>query len=157
MRTKKILVGVLISVGLAACADHSASVPTPAGQLTSASAVTPFAISGAVFIPQRMALPKDSVLTVTLSDAATGQGATRVLAQQVYPLNGKQAPFHYSLPLQNVKLGPNSQAFLSAAVTLNGRVVFATDRLHPVATLTQQQQNITLIPTTQVAIPVAAQ
>ncbi|WP_241650700.1 YbaY family lipoprotein, partial [Rosenbergiella collisarenosi] len=80
--------------------------------------------------------------TVTLSDASGGPGQTKVLAQQVQTLSGKQSPFNYVLPLQGVQLGAHSQALLTAAITLNGKVIFASDQLQSITSVASQKNDI---------------
>ena len=68
--------GLAVAIALAACADKSADIQTPAPAAnTSISATQQPAIqqpnvSGTVWIRQKVALPPDAVLTVTLSDAS---------------------------------------------------------------------------------------
>lgn len=65
--------GLAVAIALAACADKSADIQTPAPAAnTSISATQQPAIqqpnvSGTVWIRQKVALPPDAVLTVTLS------------------------------------------------------------------------------------------
>lgn len=163
MKTKHILSGLLISLAVTSCASNSGSPVPVAGSPAStakdplAAAVAPFSLKGSVFIRERMAIPADAVLTVTLSDAAGGPGATKVLAQQVKRLDGKQSPFHYLLPLQGVSIGSKSQTFLSAAITLNGKVIFASERLEPITSTLSQQKDLKLVAMPQVAVPVVNQ
>ncbi|MDO1920782.1 YbaY family lipoprotein, partial [Escherichia coli] len=66
--------GVAVAIALAACADKSADIQTPAPAAnTSISATQHPAIhqpnvSGTVWIRHKVALPPDAVLPVTLSD-----------------------------------------------------------------------------------------
>lgn len=156
MKAKYLVSGLLMSMAVTACADHSGTGVADVSDPTS-KAVAPLALSGSVFIRQRIALPPDAALTVTLSDASSGPGKTKVLAQQVQRLEGKQAPFHYVLPLNDVKFSTNSNAFLSAAITLNGKVIFASESLQPIKSVNAQQLDLTLIPVPQTAVPVVGQ
>lgn len=69
--------GLAVAIALAACADKSADIQTPAPAAnTSISATQQPAIqqpnvSGTVWIRQKVALPPDAVLTVTLSDVVS--------------------------------------------------------------------------------------
>lgn len=158
MKTKQLVTGLLISLAVTACADNSsAPVPTAVAQDPTTAAVAPFAIYGTVAVRERIALPPEAILTVTLSDAAGTSKTTKVLAQQVQRLDGRQAPFQYLLPLQTVTLTGKSKAFLSAAITVNNKVVFATDRLQPIVSTNGQKKDIHLIAVPQVAIPVTGQ
>ncbi|WP_241579600.1 YbaY family lipoprotein [Rosenbergiella nectarea] len=156
MKTKHVLGGLLISLAVTSCASHSGS-PVPIANDPTTKAVAPFSLSGSVFVRQRMAIPANAALTVTLSDVSGGPGQTKVLAQQVQTLSGKQSPFNYVLPLQGVQLGANSQALLTAAITLNGKVIFASDQLQPITSVASQKKDINLVAVPQVALPVIAQ
>ena len=80
--------GLAVAIALAACADKSADIQTPAPAAnTSISATQQPAIqqpnvSGTVWIRQKVALPPDAVLTVTLSDASLADAPSKVLAQK---------------------------------------------------------------------------
>ena len=76
--------GLAVAIALAACADKSADIqmPAPAAN-TSISATQQPAIqqpnvSGTVWIRQKVALPPDAVLTVTLSDASLADAPSKV-------------------------------------------------------------------------------
>ena len=84
-------------------------------------------VSGTIWIKQRVALPPDAVLTVTLSDASLADAPSKVVAQRAVRTEGKQAPFSFVLPYNPADVQPNARIFLSAAVTINGKLVFITD------------------------------
>ncbi len=156
MKTKYILSGLLLSLAVTSCASNKGpAVPVANDPL--ASSVAPFSLNGSVFVNQRMAIPANAALTVTLSDASGGPGTTKVLAQRVQTLQGKQSPFSYVLPLQGVTINQGSQAFLSAAITLNGKVIFASEKLEPILATSSQKKDLTLVPVAQVALPKTAQ
>lgn len=75
--------GLAVAIALAACADKSADIQTPAPAAnTSISATQQPAIqqpnvSGTVWIRQKVALPPDAVLTVTLSDASLADAPSK--------------------------------------------------------------------------------
>jgi len=156
MKTKHVLGGLLISLAVTSCASHSGA-PVPVANDPTTQAVAPFSLSGSVFVRQRMAIPANAALTVTLSDVSGGPGNTKVLAQRVQTLAGKQSPFSYVLPLQGVQLDSKSPALLTAAITLNGKVIFASESFQPITTVASQKKDINLVAVPQVALPVAAQ
>ena len=74
MKLVPMLSGVAIAVALSACAGKSAQVPVPAADPNGINTLSQQSIqqpnvSGTIWIKQRVALPPDAVLTVTLSDA----------------------------------------------------------------------------------------
>ncbi len=98
MKTKHVLGGLLISLAVTSCASHSGA-PVPVANDPTTQAVAPFSLSGSVFVRQRMAIPANAALTVTLSDVSGGPGNTKVLAQRVQTLAGKQSPFSLRITL----------------------------------------------------------
>ena len=89
--------GLAVAIALAACADKSADIQTPAPAAnTSISATQQPAIqqpnvSGTVWIRQKVALPPDAVLTVTLSDASLADAPSKVLAQKAFEAGNRYA------------------------------------------------------------------
>ena len=134
--------GLAVAIALAACADKSADIQTPAPAAnTSISATQQPAIqqpnvSGTVWIRQKVALPPDAVLTVTLSDASLADAPSKVLAQKAVRTEGKQSPFSFVLPFNPADVQPNARILLSAAITVN--------------------DDLTLVPVQQTAVPVQA-
>ena len=122
--------GLAVAIALAACADKSADIQTPAPAAnTSISATQQPAIqqpnvSGTVWIRQKVALPPDAVLTVTLSDASLADAPSKVLAQKAVRTEGKQSPFSFVLPFNPADVQPNARILLSAAITVNDKLVF---------------------------------
>ena len=75
MKLVHVLSGLAVAVALSACADKSADIQTPAPNPNTAGVATQPTIqqpnvSGTIWIRQKVALPPDAVLTVTLSDAS---------------------------------------------------------------------------------------
>ncbi|KFD17712.1 MULTISPECIES: YbaY family lipoprotein [Tatumella] len=152
MKSMHIITGLAVALSVTACADRT-DLPAPV-PVISATSNQPV-ISGAVYVRQRIALPPGAVLTVTLSDASGGTGPTKVIAQKVTRLSGQQAPFNYRLPFNASDVSSQGQVLLSAAITLNGRVIFAAQSLKPVTSPTTQRQDLTLEALPEVAVPVS--
>ena len=127
--------GLAVAIALAACADKSADIQTPAPAAnTSISATQQPAIqqpnvSGTVWIRQKVALPPDAVLTVTLSDASLADAPSKVLAQKAVRTEGKQSPFSFVLPFNPADVQPNARILLSAAITVNDKLVFILSKI----------------------------
>ena len=116
----------------------SAYVPTQAAG-NPAAAQTQIqgpAVTGSVNIRQRIALPPDAVLTVTLSDASLADAPSKVIAQRAVRTEGQQAPFSFTLPYNPSDIQPNARIILSAAVTVKGRLMFITDTIQKWSTAT---------------------
>lgn len=136
MKLWQIVGGTALSFALAGCASHPQTPPPESPNSTagapSSPGITGPNVSGVVNIAQPIALPPDAVLTVTLSDASMADAPSRVIAQKVARTDGKQAPFTFILPYNPQDIQPNAHIILSAAVTMNGRVVFITDNIKEV-------------------------
>lgn len=83
MKLVPMLSGVAIAVALSACAGKSAQVPVPAADPNGINTLSQQSIqqpnvSGTIWIKQRVALPPDAVLTVTLSDASLADAPSKV-------------------------------------------------------------------------------
>ncbi len=111
MKLWHILGGITLSVvltGAAAAATTVTDSPTAAQTQLAMPAV-----SGTINLHQRIALPPDAALTVTVSDASVSDAPSRVLAQKVAWTDGKQAPFIFSLPYNPADVQPNVRILLS--------------------------------------------
>ena len=107
-----------------------------------------------MWIRQKVALPPDAVLTVTLSDASLADAPSKVLSQKVTRTEGKQAPFSFALPYNPADIQPNARILLSAAVTINDKLVFITDTVQEVINHGGTKVDLTLVPVQQTPVPV---
>lgn len=144
MKLVPMLSGVAIAVALSACAGKSAQVPVPAADPNGINTLSQQSIqqpnvSGTIWIKQKVALPPDAVLTVTLSDASLADAPSKVVAQRAVRTEGKQAPFSFVLPYNPSDVQPNARILLSAAVTINGKLVFITDTVRKRSTTVGQK------------------
>jgi putative lipoprotein len=137
-----------LTIALAGCAQKSAKVPTPtAGNAAIAQTqIQGPAVTGSVNIRQRIALPPDAVLTVTLSDASLADAPSKVIAQRAVRTEGKQAPFNFVLPYNPSDIQPNARIILSAAITLNGRMMFITDTIQEVVNRNGTRADLVMVP-----------
>ncbi|MDA8477527.1 YbaY family lipoprotein [Citrobacter sp. Awk 4] len=161
MKLVHMVSGLAMAVALAACADRSANVQTPTPNPGTSGVATQPAIqqpsvSGTVWIRQKVALPPDAVLTVTLSDASLADAPSKVLSQQAVRTEGKQAPFSFVLPFNPADVQPNARILLSAAITVNDKLVFITDTVQEVINRGGTKADLTLVPVQQTAVPVQA-
>jgi len=158
MKLVHMLSGVAVAVSLAACADKSADIPTPAPNPNTSITATQSTIaqpnvSGSVWIRQKVALPPDAVLTVTLADASVADAPSKVIAQKAVRTEGKQAPFSFVLPFNPSDIQPNARILLSAAITVNDKLVFITDTVKPAVNQGGTKIDLNLVPVQQTAIP----
>jgi putative lipoprotein len=155
MKLWQVISGMTLAAAITGCADHSKPVATPtlgsavAGQQ---AAIAQPNVSGSVYIRQRIALPPDSVLTVTLSDASLADAPSKVLSQRVVRTEGKQAPFQFVLPFNPADIQPNARILLSAAISIDGKLAFITDTVKPVINQGGTKAELLLVPVTNVAM-----
>ncbi|MCB5307729.1 YbaY family lipoprotein [Yersinia massiliensis] len=143
---------LVVSLTVSAQQGVEVPVPAPAGATTAAPIAQP-AVQGTLNIRERIALPPDAVVTVTLSDASLADAPSRVIAQKAIRTEGKQAPFTFTLPFNPSDIQPNARVIVSAAITHNGQLMFITDTFQEVINHgAGTQANITLVPATAVAI-----
>ena len=162
MKLVPMLSGVAMAVALSACADKSADVAVPTAtpngiNTLSQQAIQQPNVSGTIWIKQKVALPPDAVLTVTLSDASLADAPSKVLAQRAVRTEGKQAPFSFVLPYNPSDVQPNARILLSAAVTINDKLVFITDTVQEAVNKGGTKIDLTLVPVQQTEVPVATQ
>lgn len=133
----QIVGGAALAVSLTGCAHQSAEAPVaaPISTATVAASVAQSTVHGTVNIRERVALPPDAVVTVTLSDISLADAPSRVIAQKAVRTEGKQAPFTYSLPFNPSDIQPNARVIVSAAITRNGQLLFITDTIQEVKTV----------------------
>lgn len=159
MKVVHMLSGLAVAVALSACAQKSADIPTPAPNPNPSAATQPVIqqpnVSGTAWIRQKVALPPDAVLTVTLSDASLADAPSKVISQKVTRTEGKQAPFSFVLPYSPADVQPNARILLSAAVTVNDKLVFITDTVQQVINNGGTKADLTLVPVQDTAVPVA--
>ncbi|PRW43556.1 type III secretion system lipochaperone family protein [Enterobacter roggenkampii] len=147
---------------MSACAGKSAQVPVPAADPNGINTLSQQSIqqpnvSGTIWIKQKVALPPDAVLTVTLSDASLADAPSKVVAQRAVRTEGKQAPFSFVLPYNPSDVQPNARILLSAAVTINGKLVFITDTVQEAINNGGTKIDLNLVPVQQTEVPVAPQ
>lgn len=156
MKIWQVLSGAALAVAISGCADKSTNVPTPTlgSQVTGQSSTLRMPnVSGTAWIRQKVALPPNAVLTVTLSDASLADAPSKILAQRVVRTEGAQAPFRFTLPFNPADIKPNARILLSAAVMVDGKLLFITDTVKQVVTSGGTRQDLTLVPVPSVAIP----
>lgn len=80
----------------------------------------------------------------------------KVLSQKAVRTEGKQSPFSFVLPFNPADIQPNARIILSAAITVNDKLMFITDTIQPVINNGGVKADLTLVPVQQTAVPVQA-
>jgi putative lipoprotein len=78
---------------------------------------------------------------------------SKVIAQKAVRTEGKQAPFSFVLPFNPADIQPNARLLLSAAITIDDKMVFVTDTVKPIINQGGTKADLTLVPVQQTAIP----
>ncbi|WPD77092.1 YbaY family lipoprotein [Dickeya fangzhongdai] len=159
MRLWHIFGGITVSIALSGCVNNHGVAPeatAPAtGQIQTLSQPVSGmpAVTGTVNIRQKIALPPDSVLTVTVSDASIPDAPSKVISQRVIRTEGQQAPFRFVLPYNPAEIRPDARILLSAAVAINHRVTLITEHVMPVVSNGVNNADLTLTPVPTVPVP----
>lgn len=83
-------------------------------------------LNGSVSYRERMALPPDAVLTVTLEDVSLADAPAVMLAQTNVRLNGQQVPVPFSLAYPSAAVRPAATYAVRARVNLGDQLMFTT-------------------------------
>lgn len=90
-----------------------------------ASTVQEAHLQGEVFYLQRIALPENATLSVSLLDVSLADAPARVLAQQHRPIKG-QVPLPFDLSYDPAQLQNGHRYAVSARIEANGQLLWLT-------------------------------
>jgi uncharacterized lipoprotein YbaY len=82
-------------------------------------------VTGTVTYRQRIALPQNSTVVITLQDTTNSNRAPRNIAQQTVPLRGQQVPVPFSLIYNPAEIQPNGVYRIRAEIYVEGRLTWA--------------------------------
>ena len=99
-------------------------------------------VDGEVFYLQRIALPDNAKLTITLADVSLADAPMEVISSQSYVTEGKQVPLPFSLSYSPSEIKPGHTYNVSARIEVDGELVFISDTAHPVINDPASTQNI---------------
>ena len=91
-------------------------------------------VTGTVTYLQRLALPPTAVIEVKLQDVSLADAPAKVIAEQTYNLGQRQVPVPFSLNFDPAKIDPKHTYAVSARITVDGKLVFISDKSYPVLT-----------------------
>jgi len=91
-------------------------------------------ITGTVAYRERIALPDDAKVTVSLQDVSKMDAAAEVIAKQEFMTNGHQVPLTFDLSYDSSKIQPKHRYSVSARIEVNGKLRFITDTNYAVIT-----------------------
>ena len=91
-------------------------------------------VTGTVSYRERIALPDNARVTVTLADVSKMDVAAEVISSHAFLTEGKQVPFDYQLPFMRDEIKPNHTYAVSARIEVDGKLIFTTDTANRVIT-----------------------
>src|SRR5499426_3389053 len=94
----------------------------------------PSIVKGSVTYPERVALPPDAVVEVTLYDVSVQDAPAPVIARTTVAPAGREVPLPFELRYDPTKIQPARWYALRAAIRGGGRLLFTTDSVHRVIT-----------------------
>ncbi|NVD06979.1 lipo-like protein [Vibrio sp. JPW-9-11-11] len=101
-------------------------------------------ITGTLAYRERIALPDDAVITVTLQDISLADAPAKVIAKHRFESNGAQVPFEFDLAYDTKKIDARHRYSVSARIEVGGQLRFITDTVHPVITDDSQTESVDL-------------
>ncbi|CAK2009738.1 YbaY family lipoprotein [Vibrio crassostreae] len=140
MKKALILITSLVSFGL--LVGCQATSETNASQEVAAENTQ--VISGTVSYRERIALPENAVVTVTLADISLADAPSTVIATQEFTTDGKQVPFAFELSYDNNKIKANHRYNMRASIHVDGKLRFTTDTIKSVITDVENTQQADL-------------
>lgn len=109
----------------------------PAEQTTPMTETTPAlsgVLTGTVNYLQRMALPSNAVIEVTLADVSKMDVAATIVATQTITADGKQVPFSYELTYDPATIQPQMTYAVSARILVDGKLRFISTQRYSALT-----------------------
>ena len=91
-------------------------------------------VAGMVTHRQRIALPPAAIVEVTLQDVSRADAPAVVLVRQTIELEGRQVPVPFEISYDPAKIGERSRYTVAARITVEGKLIFISDTIHPVIT-----------------------
>ncbi len=126
-RTLLLVTSLLFGAALVGCQSSQTT------QMESAE-VSMKTITGTVAYRERIALPPNAVVTVSLEDVSLADAPSKVLAKQSFESNGKQVPFAFELSYDTNTIQAKHIYSVRARIDVDGKLRFISDTGHAVIT-----------------------
>ncbi len=101
-------------------------------------------ITGTVAYRERIALPDNAVVEVSLQDISLADAPAKVISTHRFETNGAQVPFEFSLTYDANKIEPRHRYSVSARIEVDGKLRFITDMNYGVITDENNTDNVNL-------------
>lgn len=134
-----------VFVALSACQTTGTPPPSSAG----ASEAVTVTLNGTVAYRQRIALPSDARLTVTISDVSLMDAPATVIARTEIETAGQQVPIPFALDYDAARIVAGRSYAVSARITdVAGKLIWITDTRFDLPTQ-GTSANLMLVPVPQ--------
>jgi putative lipoprotein len=91
-------------------------------------------VTGTVSCRERIALPPDAAIDVSLVDASGQHASTKIIGESVFAAAGQQVPISFQVSYNPAGVNPAHTYLLRANITVNGVKMFASVSAYPVIT-----------------------
>ena len=102
-------------------------------------------LTGTVTYLQRMALPPNAVIEVTLADVSKADAPSTIIATQTITAAGKQVPFAYELTYDPAVIEPQMSYAVSARILVDGKLRFISTQRYPALTRNAPMTGINIV------------
>ena len=102
---------------------------------------------------QKIALPPNAIITVTLQDISRADAPAIVIVEESTSTNGKQVPFNFVLVYNPAVIDSTHTYAVRARITVNGALWFTTDTVHSVITRGQPRHVDLVLVQVPIAMP----
>lgn len=101
-------------------------------------------ITGTIAYRERVALPDNAVVTISLQDVSLMDVAADVISTTQFETNGAQVPFNFDIEYDGSKIKPGHTYSISARIEIDGKLRFITDTMNAVITDENNTQKVDL-------------
>lgn len=91
-------------------------------------------VSGEVYYLQRISLPSNANVTVTLSDVSLADAPAKVISSQSFATDGQQVPIPFTLTYPANDIDSRSTYSVSAKIDVDGKMIYNSVDAYPVIT-----------------------
>ena len=91
-------------------------------------------LTGTASYRERIVLPPDSMLIVSLTDTSPVIVTTRIIAEAVLRVDGKEPPIPFELPYDRARIASDRDYGVRAAIRSGDRILLETSGAYPVIT-----------------------
>ncbi|MFD2179318.1 YbaY family lipoprotein [Veronia pacifica] len=91
-------------------------------------------VSGTVTYLQRIALPPNAKITVSLADVSLQDSPMEVISSKSFVSEGRQVPFPFTLYYSKSEIDPSKTYAVQASIEVDGKLMFTNDTAYNVIT-----------------------